>query len=129
MKSLSRWLLRSLMIGVLVSCSGCVWMALGAGASAIAWKSGELKSQERASLAETLEATKASLGEIEYRIRNVERTEVSATVEAVGADDNEVRVRLRRIDARDTEVKIRFGVMGNEAYSRLLLEKIQRRLK
>ena len=35
---------------------------------------------------------------------------------------------LQRLDARETRLQIRFGKIGDEDYSTLLLEKIQRRL-
>ena len=114
---------------LLVGSTGCVWLAIGAGAGAIAYTQGELKSIERARLSDTIVAAKAGLAELEYKVTSSQEDEVGAKIVAIGADDKEAVVRLRRLDARDTEVRIRFGMVGNETYSRLLLEKIQRRLQ
>ena len=129
MKSLRRlsWLL--LMPALLIGSTGCVWLAFGAGAGAIAYTQGELKSTERAHLSDTISAAKAGLAELEYRVTSSQEDEVSAKIVAIGADDTEAVVRLRRLDIKDTEIRIRFGVVGNETYSRLLLEKIQRRIQ
>lgn len=121
------WLL--MMPALLVCSTGCVWLAFGAGAGAIAYTQGELKSTERAHLSEVTAAAKAGLAELEYRVTSSKEDEVSAKIIAIGADDTEATVRLRRLDVRDTEIRIRFGVVGNETYSRLLLEKIQRRIQ
>ena len=109
---------------------GVLLLAGGAGTSAIAFATGELRVTEDVSLDRLHEATKTAVETLRY-----------VDVEAVLEDDGE-RIRWRAttaggdpVDIRliekgddQTDLRIRIGVFGNEARSRLVLEQIRQAL-
>lgn len=112
--------------------SGCQLLLLGAGAAAgagtVAYLQGELKTNLDAPLANALKASEDALKETGHSI--IERTEGTGKGKLVarGAGDKRVEVNLRVLTPKATEIGIRVGTFGDEALSRQLLEKIQKRL-
>ena len=112
--------------------SGCgvLLLAGGAGTSAIAFATGELRVTEPVPMATLHEATKNAVETLRY-------VDVEATLEAEGdrirwqattAGGDPVDIRLISRGANETDLRIRIGVFGNEARSRLVLEQIRQAL-
>lgn len=112
--------------------AGCSLFLLGAGAAAgagtVAYLKGELKTNLEAPLDKALKATEGALAEMQYSV--LERTEAVGRWKLVakGAGDKRVEVNLKKLTAGATAIGIRVGVFGDEAISRQILEKIQKRL-
>ncbi len=111
--------------------SGCgvLLLAGGAGTSAIAFATGELRVTEDVPLETLHEATKTAVETLRY-------VDVEATLEEEGrirwrattAGGDPVDIRLIARGDEQTDLRIRIGVFGNEARSRLVLEQIRQAL-
>ncbi|MBI4660270.1 MAG: DUF3568 family protein [Verrucomicrobia bacterium] len=116
----------------LVLLSGCAAALLtggaAAGAGAVAYVRGELKSTEAAALEKVWTATLAAMSDLEFSVTKKEKDALSARAVARGANDKKIQVDLKRLSDRDTEVRIRVGILGDESISRQVLDKIKKRL-
>lgn len=108
---------------------GALLLVGGAGTSAIAFATGELRATEDVPLATLHEATRIAIETLRY-------DDVVATLEgderirwrATTAGGDPVDIRLIARGEERTDVRIRIGVFGNEARSRLVLEQIRQAL-
>jgi len=111
---------------------GCVVAAVGVGAAAgagtIAYLKGELKALEDANIDRVWRATEGAVNELNFIVTNKVKDAVSAKLDALTADNKNVHITLKRKTDSLTEITIRIGTFGNEELSRLILEKIQKRL-
>ena len=107
---------------------GALLLVGGAGTSAIAFATGELRVTEPISLATLHEATKNAVETLRYvdaeAILNDDRIRWRATT--AGGDPVDIRLIAR--SEEETDLRIRIGVFGNEARSRLVLEQIRQSL-
>ncbi len=120
-----------LLCGALIAASGCAAVLVGgaaAGAGAVAYVRGELKSVEAASLDKTWTATLAAVKDLEFAVTDRSKDGLSAKLSARGSGDRRIQVELAKSGEKMTEVRIRVGVFGNETLSRQVLEKIKSRL-
>ncbi len=99
-----------------------------AGTSAIDFASGELRSDERVSLAELDLACVSAIERLRYEDLEVVRTEDRVHFEARTAGGEPVDIRLLAKSPERTDLRIRIGVFGDEATSRLVLEEIHQSL-
>lgn len=111
---------------------GCFVAAVGIGAAAgagtIAYLKGELKALEDANIDRVWRATEGAVNELNFIVTNKVKDAVSAKLDALTADNKGVHITLKRKTDSLTEITIRIGTFGNEELSRLILEKIQKRL-
>jgi len=112
--------------------TGCVVAAVGVGAAAgagtIAYIKGELKAVEDANIDRVWRATEGAVDELNFIVTNKVKDAVSAKLDALTADNKSIHITLKRKTDSLTEIIIRIGTFGNEELSRLILEKIQKRL-
>ena len=112
--------------------TGCVAVvvgaAAGAGAAGYAYVSGELKSTESATLAETYKASLAAMKDLEFPVISQTKDALEAQVTARNSSDKKIVVKLTKASGTATEVRIRVGTFGDESISRLILEKIKKHL-
>lgn len=110
--------------------SGCGALLLvgGAGTSAIAFATGELRSTEKSALAELDAACAAAVDVLGYDEVETERTADQIRWRARTAAGDPVDIRLIARKSDRTELRIRIGVFGDEAKSRLVLEQIHQAL-
>ncbi|MSU60883.1 MAG: DUF3568 family protein [Pedosphaera sp.] len=124
--------LQMLLLGAsLLAATGCAAVLVGgvaAGAGAVAYVRGELKSVEAAPLEKTWTATLAAVKQLEFAITDRSKDGLSAKLSARGSGDRRIQVELAKSGEKMTEVRIRVGVFGNETLSRQILEKIKSRL-
>lgn len=125
--------LNSVVLGALLAfSSGCAALLLtggaAAGAGAIAYVRGELKSTETATLDKTWTATLAAMSDLELSVSTKQKDALSAKLAARGAGDKKIQVDLKRLTDKETEIRIRVGTFGDEVISRQVLDKIKKRL-
>jgi hypothetical protein len=113
-----------------MSSAGCGALLLigGAGTSAIAFATGELRSTEKVPLAELDRACSVAIETLGYD--KVERVQQPGKIrwQALTASGDPVDIHLTAEGKDETELRIRIGVFGDEARSRLVREQIQQSL-
>ena len=118
---------------------GCVApsaVAAGAGITALeygvtAWRKGLLSTAELASLDDAHAAVLQTLSELEFANIKGRRAENGRWTEwiAIDGQDRKVKVRCTRISPVMTKLKIRIGILGDEAVSLALHQQINERLR
>ncbi|MEZ4334826.1 MAG: DUF3568 family protein [Myxococcota bacterium] len=127
---LARWATIAASLGLLVGATGCFGLLLvgGAGTSAIAFATGELRSTEKTPLTELDAACASAVDVLGYDEVETERNADRIRWRARTASGEPVTIRLVAKGPESTEVRIRIGVFGDEAKSRLVLEEIHQAL-
>jgi hypothetical protein len=126
-----RWLL--LLLGLLVSpLQGCFLLLLGSGAAvgagAVAYSHGELVSVEPAKFEPTWDGVQEAVRDLGLVVTDQHKEPDAASLDARTADNEEVTIHLSAKSVTATEIRIRVGTFGNEALSRVILEKIKRNI-
>jgi hypothetical protein len=113
-----------------VTSGGCGALLLlgGAGTSAIAFATGELQSTEDTALSDLDLACGEAVGRLGYSEIEITREADRVRYRAVSAGGEPVDIRLKAVGPTRTELRIRIGVFGDEAISRLVLEEIHQSL-
>jgi hypothetical protein len=127
-------LLFPLILGLsLVVNSGCPAIFVGAaaggaaGAGAVAYIDGELKSTEEVSLNRAWKATEKAMCDLDFRITDKAKDALDAQLKASGASGKKIQVALKRISKNRTEIRIRVGTFGDESLSLQILDTIKKR--
>ena len=110
--------------------SGCGALLLvgGAGTSAIAFATGELRSTEDVPIASLDEACARAIDTLGYDEIETDRSADRVRWQARTAGGDPVDIRLVAKAPERTELRIRIGVFGDETRSRLVREQIQQSL-
>ncbi|MGY8736644.1 MAG: DUF3568 family protein [bacterium] len=118
------------LIGMVLAQGGCGALLLvgGAGTSAIAFATGELRVTEAASLTQVHDATRLAVETLRYADAEAVLTGDNVRWTATTAGGDPVDIRLYATGPEQTELRIRIGIFGNEARSRLVLEQIRQSL-
>lgn len=118
------------LLGLIACSTGCGALLLvgGAGTSAIAFATGELRSREETPLAEVDAAVATAVDVLGYDEVETERDADRIRWRARTAAGDRVDIRLLARGRDSTELRIRIGVFGDEAKSRLVLEHIHQAL-
>jgi len=118
------------MLSLLPLLSGCVILAAGAaGAGAVAYVRGELEANVEADLEAVFKATQRALRKLEFAKISEQSSVVDAHLLARTALDKRVEVKLSRVTNQLTKVEIRIGLVGDQALSLTILDKIKAELK
>lgn len=123
---LTTWLM--LTPAILGTGCGALLLVGGAGTSAIAYAIGDLRSEEQTSLAELDLACGAAIESLGYGQIVVTRETEKIRWQARTPGGEPVDIRLAERGPARTQLRIRVGVFGNEAQSRLVLEQIHQSL-
>lgn len=117
-------------VWLLTSTAGCGALLLvgGAGTSAIAFATGELRSTEESTLAEVDAACSLAIERLGYEGLEVEHEADRTRFRARTAGGEPVDIRALARGPERTELRIRIGVFGDETTSRLVLEEIHQSL-
>lgn len=107
---------------------GALLLVGGAGTSAIAFATGELRTTEQASLAELDAACATAVDVLGYDEVETERNANRIRWRARTAAGDPVDIHLAAKKSDRTELRIRIGVFGDETKSRLVLEQIHQAL-
>jgi hypothetical protein len=107
---------------------GALLLVGGAGTSAIAFATGELRSTEEAAMADVDSACGLAIERLGYEEVEVEREADRVRFRARTAGGEPVDIRVLARGPERTELRIRIGVFGDETTSRLVLEEIHQSL-
>jgi uncharacterized protein YunC (DUF1805 family) len=118
----------SLLAGTTLLHSGCVAVAVGAGAGTVAYVRGELKSTLDAKVETLAQASEWSLDELGIKRLDTKKDSVSAVITARTADDKKVEIHIKSITSRASDLTIRVGVFGDQRVSTVILDKIKSRM-
>ena len=102
--------------------------AAGAGAAGYAYVNGVLKATEPASLDRVWSASTGAMKDLEYRISKQTKDALTGELIARNASDKKIEIQLKKVSDNSTEISIRVGTFGDENLSRVILDKIKKRL-
>ena len=119
-------------LALLVACTGCpvlvVGAVAGAGAATYAYVNGEVESTLSAGMDKTWSATLAALKDLQFNTGKTSKDALNGHVESTTADGKSITIKLKRVSDTLTEVDIRVGKFGDQRVSDLILDKIKSHL-
>lgn len=89
---------------------------------------GNLVTHEAATLDEAWAATQGAVSELQFNVKSQVKDALDAKLVAKQADGDEVEIKLARASERVTRISVRVGIIGDEARSRLIMDKIKGKL-
>jgi hypothetical protein len=109
---------------------GCAAAVVGgaAGAGAVMYSKGELKSAENASLDRVYDAAVDTMKSMNFDVINEDKNQLDAKLVAKADNGDNIDIKLEQKPNDITEMKIRVGSFGNEDQARVIQEKIRERL-
>lgn len=121
---------RSLLIALLAVVSlaampGCIVMAAGAGAGAVAYVRGELNATVDSDYNRVVTAAGQAIKELEFAKVSENKDALQAVLVARTALDKKVEIKIANPGNKLTTIKIRVGVFGDEQLSQAVLAKIK----
>ena len=109
--------------------SGCALFLIGAGVAAgaggVAYVNGELKVDDSVTVDRAWSATQAAVHDLQFKVTSSQKDAFAGTLVSLRADNTKVVIHLVRQTDQVTEVRIRIGIFGDEALSRLVYDKIK----
>jgi hypothetical protein len=112
---------------------GCMLLAVGAGAAAgagtMAYIEGEFQTAYASSIDRTWNASLEAVKDLDFRIIATEKKETEGNIEAKKLGGKKVRIALSIAGPEITFVRIRVGIFGDEAASRVIRDRIASRLE
>lgn len=122
--------LAGLYVAAAVMLSGCMLLAVGAGAAGtVAYVRGDLEAVEAKKLDTVYDATKKALEQLELSISKDTKDAMSAEITARDSQDKKITVKLTAATEDSTKLSIRFGVFGDETKSRMIHDQIKKNLE
>lgn len=113
---------------LLLTLTGCGPMLFLGGAAAgvggYKYIRGEVEVVYQAPFEKTYESSVKAVEALGYSITERSQKIGSGSIEAVDTNAEKVTIRLEYLSAEETEVKIRVGMIGDEATSRIIKDKI-----
>ena len=121
-----RRLLAAVLLGVsLAGLSGCLAVAAGAGASAVAYVRGDLETNLHTDYSRVVDSARNSIDELEFAKVSENKDALKAVLVARTAMDKKVEITIVNSGKKLTNIKIRVGLFGDEALSMSILDKIK----
>jgi hypothetical protein len=127
----SHFSIRILVIAVVATLgTGCGSLLImsGSESDAISFETGELRTTERATLAELDAASRVAIEAVGCELLETQRKPEHVRWQARTAGGDLVEIVLTAKGRNRTALRIRIGVLGDEARSRLVLEEIHKSL-
>jgi len=122
-------LVLGLALGAIPFLTGCVVVAAGAaGAGAVAYVRGEMEAHLEHDLNSVFTAAQRAVGKLEFAKIEDHKSGVDAQLVSRTALDKRVEIKLTKVTDKLTKVEIRVGVMGDQALSLTVLDKIKAEL-
>ena len=121
-----------LLAGLMMSSSGCVVLAVGAGAAGtVAYVEGDLESEVHHNIDQTYTATQKAAEELKLHVITSDggKDALSATIVARDAADKRITIKLKTVTQDITQVSIRVGTFGDKTKQHLIYDKIRDNLK
>jgi hypothetical protein len=123
-----RPLLLAACAAALIGTTGCVVVAAGAGAGAVAYVRGDLDTTLNADYEKVVAATREAIEQLEFAKMSDNKDALKAVLVSRTAQDKKVEITLQNTGKKITNVKIRVGVFGDEQLSLSILDKIKSNL-
>ena len=117
-----------LALGSLPLLTGCVVAAAGMAAGAVAYVRGELSTSLDQNYNKVVDATRAALKELEFVKISENKDALEAVLIYRTALDKKIKLKLSKTTDKSTMVKIRVDIVGDEALSLAILERIKANL-
>ncbi len=115
---------------VSVAAAGCVVAAIGAAtAGTVVFVRGEIQSYFDSDVQTIYDATVAAMGDLKLLTIEQSHDALSARVIARNTEDQKVEVKVDGSDRSIVKVSIRVGFWGDEAQSRVVLDRIRANMK
>ena len=113
-------------LGIILSCSSCIPLVLGAaaGAGGIIWAKGALQQEFNKPVDRVYRATKIALKKLDLPIQVDKKDNLTAKIESEFADGKHVWIDITYISKYTSKVSIRVGPLGDEIKSREISETI-----
>ena len=105
--------------------TGCIALAAGAGAGAVAYVTGELKTTLTSDYSKVVESTRVAIKDLEFSPVSENKDAYSAVLVARTAHDKKVKITLTSEGKMLTNIKIRVGILGDQQLSLTVLDKIK----
>lgn len=121
-----------LLAGLATCTSGCLAVAVGAGAAGtVAYMKGDLEAEEPYDIEQAYVAARTAVEELKLKIIEDETgaDALSARVVARDSSDKKVEVRLKAITSNTTKLSVRVGTFGNDSKERRIYNTIRDHLK
>ena len=123
------WVVAGAMLGAVALSSGCVAVVAGAGAgAAVAYVRGDLDATVNAGFEKAVRAANGAVADLKFAKVSERKDALQAIIIARNAADKKIEIRVDQLSERDSRVKIRVGVFGDEALSIAILDKIKANL-
>jgi len=123
--SFRRLLVAALLSVSLAGLSGCLAVAAGAGASAVAYVRGDLETNLHTDYSGVVDAARNAINELEFAKVSENKDALKAVLVARTAMDKKVEITITNSGKKLTNIKIRVGLFGDEALSMSILDKIK----
>ncbi len=121
-----RRLLAAILLGIsLTGLSGCLAVAAGAGASAVAYVRGDLETNLHTDYARVVDSARSAINELEFAKVSENKDALKAVLVARTAMDKKVEITITNSGKKLTNIKIRVGLFGDEALSMSILDKVK----
>ncbi len=119
-----------LIFPLLIFLGGCFAAAVGGavGAGSVVYYQGQLKTKEIASLEQTWFAVVTTMDDMGFKIIEKQKDRISAYLKARTTEDKKVRIKLKYENETRTDMSVRVGIFGDEKISRLIVNKIHKKL-
>lgn len=122
---LRRLLAAILLVVSLAGLSGCLAVAAGAGASAVAYVRGDLEANLDTDYARVVDSVRTAIEQLEFAKVSENKDALKAVLVARTALDKKVEITIANSGKKLTSIKIRVGVFGDEALSMSILDKVK----
>ena len=126
----SHIILAVLLGGVTIGVSGCLLVAVGAGAAGtVAYVKGDLEATLDAGMESAYAASLKALDQLQIVPTQRLKDSLSAEIIARTSDDTKITIKLTRVEDKATKLSIRFGVFGDQEQSTTIYSHIKQNLK
>lgn len=127
---LTRLMTVACLAAMMVWTSGCIVAVAGvaAGAGAVVWMEGELKSTQSQPVEKCVPAVRAGLKDMGYGTPTESWDSGNQRFTTYASNGKKVQVTLVKLGPSSTEIRIRVGTFGDEQLSHQILTKIQSHL-
>ena len=115
-------------VSVLVFTQGCFLVAAGAAAGGVLYAKGDLEAIVDGKPGDIAAATEKAFAEMNISKRSAVSSGLDAEVVGRTATDKNVTIRVKAKTEKQSDISIRIGTLGDEALSRILLNKIREKL-
>lgn len=123
--SLRRLFVVALLGASLAGLSGCLVVAAGAGAGAVAYVRGELEANLTHDYDKVVDSARGAIKNLEFAKVSENKDALKAVLVARTAMDKKIEITISNSGKKLTNIKIRVGVFGDEQLSMSILDKIK----